>query len=76
MDEHKKRSSLAAERMRRHRARRREGMRCLVIEVHDQEIETLVELGLLDPDTRDDRSAITVALYIFLEESFKASSGL
>ena len=36
------RSSHAAERMRRHRQRRRDGLRCLTIELRETEIDALV----------------------------------
>jgi hypothetical protein len=41
------RRSPAAERMRRHRQRRRDGLRCLVIELRETEIDVLVQKGLL-----------------------------
>ena len=37
--------SAAAERMRRHRQRRRDGLRCLTVEVRESEIDTLVRMG-------------------------------
>ena len=37
----------AAERMRRCRQRRRDGLRCYRLELHDSEIEALVRRGLL-----------------------------
>jgi hypothetical protein len=59
----------AAERMRRHRERRRDGLRCLVIELHETEIDELVRKGLLKPETRNDTSAIVEALYAYLEST-------
>jgi hypothetical protein len=41
--------SSAAERMRRHRERRREGLRCLTVELREQEIDALVRNGFLKP---------------------------
>ena len=61
--------SLAAERMRRHRQRRRDGMRCLVIELRATEIETLIHKGLLKWETRNDRNAIIEALYEFFDDT-------
>ena len=61
--------TLAAERMRRHRERRREGMRCLWIELRDTEIDVLVQRGLLSADTRNDQNAIADALYDHLERT-------
>ena len=59
----------AAERMRRHRERRREGMRCLWIELRDTEIDALVQSGLLKSETRNDQNAIADALYDHLERT-------
>ncbi len=55
--------SLAAERMRRYRERRRERLRCLMIEIREREIDALVGLGLLKTEMRKDASAIVAALY-------------
>jgi hypothetical protein len=52
----------AAERMRRHRQRRRDGLRCLVIELRETEIDVLIRKGLLNLETRNDTSAIIDAL--------------
>jgi hypothetical protein len=54
--------SAAAERMRAHRQRRREGLRCLTIEIRDGEIDALVRKQLLKPETRNDLGAIIDAL--------------
>jgi hypothetical protein len=59
----------AAERMRRHRERRREGMRCLWVELRDTEIDALIRKGLLKPETRHDQNAIADALYDYLERT-------
>jgi hypothetical protein len=59
--------SLAAERMRRHRQRKRNSMRCLTIELRETEIETLVRQGLLPPVMRNDPQAVRRALYRFLD---------
>ena len=59
----------AAERMRRHRERRREGMRCLLVELHETEIDVLVKRGLLNQETRHDQNAIADALYDHLERT-------
>jgi len=39
--------SAAAERMRRHRERRRDGLRCLMIELRETEIDALARNGFL-----------------------------
>ena len=57
----------AAERMRRHRERRREGLRCLFVELRETEIDALMRKGLLKPETRHDQNAIADALYDYLE---------
>ena len=58
--------SLAAERMRRHRERRRDGLRCLTIELRETEIDVL--LGR-KADARNDADAIRDALYAHLERT-------
>jgi hypothetical protein len=50
--------SPAAERMRRHRERRRDGLRCLTIELRETEIDSLIRKGMLKPDARNDPDAI------------------
>jgi hypothetical protein len=56
----------AGDRVRRHRERRRRGMRCLTIEIHDREIDALVRHGLLDDGEREDTEAILAALREYL----------
>jgi hypothetical protein len=50
--------SQSAARMRRHRQRQRNGLRCISVELHELEIETLIRKGLLKWETRNDRNAI------------------
>ena len=64
----KQNSSPAAGRMRRHRERRRDGLRCLSIELRATEIDGLIDKGLLKPETRNDAKSIIEALYAFLEK--------
>jgi len=59
----------AAERMRRHRERRREGLRCLWVELHETELDGLVLNGLLEPGLRYDPNAIADALYAHRERT-------
>jgi hypothetical protein len=59
----------AAERMRRHRERRRDGLRCLWVELHETELDALVRNGLLESGPRDDPNAIADALYAHLERT-------
>jgi hypothetical protein len=56
------RPSPSAERMRVSRQRRRDGLRCVPLEVRDEEIEALVKAGLLASDARNDRTAIAAAM--------------
>jgi hypothetical protein len=55
--------------MRRHRERRREGMRWLWIELHETELDALTRKGLLEPQLRHDENAIADALYAHLERT-------
>ena len=65
--------SLAAERMRAHRRRRRDGLRCLTIELRETEIDALIRKDLLKPETRNDASAIVDALYAFFDRTLDAT---
>ena len=59
--------SPAAERMRAHRERKKNGMRCLIIELRETEIDALISLKLLKAEVRDDREAIVDAIYGLFE---------
>ena len=61
--------SAAAERMRRHRERRRDGLRCVTIELRETEIDALARNGFLQDDARNDLRSIEMALYEFLEHA-------
>ena len=61
--------SAAAERMRAHRQRRRDGLRCLTIELRETEIDVLIGKGVLKADARNDLYSIKMALYEFLERT-------
>jgi hypothetical protein len=65
----KQNSSPAATRMRRHRERRRDGLRCLSIELRATEIDGLIDKGLLKPETRNDAKSIIEALYGFFDKT-------
>jgi hypothetical protein len=67
-------TSPGAERMRRHRQRRRDGMRCLQLEIRDTEIDDLIRRKLLKEETRSDKQAILYAFYEFLEGSLDAAA--
>jgi hypothetical protein len=53
--------------MRRHRQRRRDGVRCITIELRNFEIYDLIFLGLLRYETRNNIQAIEHALHKLLE---------
>ena len=59
----------AAERMRRHRQRRRDGLRCLIIELRETEIDALISNGLLAAANRQDYVSVQSALYAFLDDA-------
>ena len=61
--------SPAAERMRRHRQRRQDGLRCLIIELRETEIDELVRRKLLKPETRNDLDAVKDAVYAHLDST-------
>jgi hypothetical protein len=65
--------SPAAERMRLHRERRRNGVRCLMIELRETEIDGLIHKGLLKTETRNDVNAVLAALYEHLEQTLDAT---
>jgi hypothetical protein len=59
----------AAERMRRCRQRRRDGLRCYRLELRNDEIEALVRLRLLSHGEQTNRTAVTKAMYAFLDRT-------
>ena len=58
--------SAAAFRMRRHRERRRKGLRCMTIET---EVTALIRKGFLKDDARNDLRAVKSAFYGFLDRT-------
>jgi hypothetical protein len=64
----------AAERMRAHRRRRKLGLRCIMIQLRNSEIDVLVRRGWLSANLRNDRTAISRALHAFFDRSFGAAS--
>ena len=64
----------AALRMRRHRERRRRKLHCLIIELRKTEIDALVRKGMLEAETRNNRQAIRLALYSFLDSTLGLAS--
>ena len=61
--------SLAAERMPASRQRRREGLRCITLELRETEIDRLIDLGHLEEAGRQDYNQVLSALYRFLDFS-------
>jgi hypothetical protein len=57
--------SPSAARMRRHRQRRRDGVRSLQIELRETEVDALIDAGFLEEGDREDPNAIINALYSF-----------
>jgi len=47
-----------AQRMRESRRRRREGLRCITLDLRATEIDRLIELGHLHQDKRNDKNAV------------------
>jgi hypothetical protein len=64
--------SSGAERMRRHRERRRRGLFCVTVDVHESEIDALIRAGLLQSEMRRDGNAVVKALYAFLDRTLGA----
>jgi hypothetical protein len=55
--------------MRLHRERRRQGLRCLTVQLRETEIDTLIRKGFLNLEMRNDQIAIRDALHSFLDET-------
>jgi hypothetical protein len=60
----------AAERMRAYRHRRRQGLRCIEVEVGRAELHGLIAKGYLSPDKRNDPHAIALAIDDLLFDCF------
>jgi hypothetical protein len=63
--------SPSAERMARHRRRRKKGLRCVTIALRESEIDALVRRGRLPPESRGDLAAVRKALYGFLDNTLR-----
>ena len=61
--------SAAAQRMRAHRQRRREGLRCVVVQLRETEIDELIRKGLLQADARNDVYAVRNALHAHFDRT-------
>lgn len=60
--------SSGARRMARYRKRRRNGLRCITLEIRESEIDTLIRRGRLPSNNRSDTAAIKKALYSWLDD--------
>ena len=62
----------STERARRSRRRKREGLRLLRLEIRDAEVGTLVKVGLLRAEKRDDIAAVAKAVHELFDVIFPA----
>jgi hypothetical protein len=62
----------AALRMRRHRERRRDGLRCVMIELRETEITALIRKRFLAENARNDSRAVKSAFYGFLDRTLES----
>jgi hypothetical protein len=63
----------AAQRQRAYRERRRLGLRCLVVQLFESEIDVLVNKGLLTREGRNDASAIREAVHRHFAETLAST---
>ena len=61
--------SAAAQRMRAHRQRRRDGLRCIVVQLRETEIDELIRRKLLQADARNDVYAIREAQHMHFDRT-------
>ena len=61
--------SAAAARMRAYRERRRQGLRCVTVQLRATELDELVRRGLLPSETRNDVTAIVRALHYHFDRT-------
>ncbi len=60
--------SAGALRMARHRNRRRKGLRCVVVELRETEVDVLIRRGRLSHEERGDPAAVRKALHAFFDD--------
>jgi hypothetical protein len=60
--------------MRLHRERRRQGLRCLTIELRETHASELIERGFLRSEDQKEPEAVRKALYLFLDRAVEATS--
>jgi hypothetical protein len=58
-----------ADRMRRHRQRRRNGLSCYTVQLRVSEIDELVRRGILQQERRNNPCEVTDAIHRFFDES-------
>ena len=61
--------SLAAERMRLHRERRRNGLRCLTVLLRETEVDALIRMGFLLAETRHDNVEVMDAIHRYFDQT-------
>ena len=66
--------SAAAERMRAHRDRRRAGLRCVVVQLRETEIDELIRRKLLQADARNDPYAVRDALHAHFDRTLRTAT--
>ena len=64
--------SATAQRMRAHRKRRRAGLRCVVVQLRETEIDVLIRRGLLKADARNNVRAIRDAIHAHFDKTLRA----
>ena len=60
-----------AERMKRHRQRRRQGYRTYLVDLHDSEVDHLTDEGFLAREYQNDTNQVVQALYAFLGQAIQ-----
>jgi hypothetical protein len=65
--------SAAAKRMRLHRERRRQGLRCLTIELRETHASELIKRGCLRSEDQNEPEAVPKALSLFLDRAVEAT---
>jgi hypothetical protein len=66
--------STAAERMRRHRRRRRNGLNCYTVQLRFREVDELIRRGILHSDHRNNRHDVIDAIHRFFEGSLSRTA--
>jgi hypothetical protein len=56
--------------MRRHRERRRQGLRSYQVDLLEGEVDELVRRGFLEPEKRRDYYSVVEAFHAFLDQVF------